>query len=86
MQIADLNLSSDLDRSALSAVNGGGIVARRYLGRTSQVSRWQYHGERALAFLGNVYIHGKGWTRKFKTVKTYSRKQIVQAFYNVYVR
>ena len=85
MQISDLNISSDLDRSALSAVRGGGVVARQYLGSTMQTSNWQYHGERGLAFLGNVYIHGKGWTKKFRTVRTYSRKQIFNAFYNVYV-
>ena len=85
MNITDLNISSDLDRSALSAVRGGGVVARQYLGSSTQYSSWQYHGEAALAFLGNVYIHGRGWTKKFRTVRTYSRKQIFRAFYNVYV-
>ena len=85
MQISDLNISSDLDRSALSAVRGGGIVARHYLGNTMHNTSWQYQGERGLAFLGNVYIKGKGWARKYRTVKTYTRKQIFQAFYNVYV-
>ncbi len=85
MQISELNVSSDLDRSALSAVRGGGIVARQHLGSTMQSTNWQYHGERGLAFLGNVYIRGKGWTKKFRTVRTYSRKQIFRAFYNVYV-
>ena len=85
MNISDLNISSDLDRSALSAVRGGGIVGRQYLGSTTQTTNWQYHGEAALAFLGNVYVYGKGWTKKFRTVKTYSRTQIFRAFYNVYV-
>ena len=85
MNITDLNISSDLDRSALSAVRGGGVVARSYLGSSTQYTNWQYHGEHALSFLGNVYVHGKGWAKKFRTVKTYSRKQIFKAFYNVYV-
>ena len=85
MNITDLNISSDLDRSALSAVRGGGIVARQHLGNSVQTTNWQYHGESALAFLGNVYVYGKGWTKKYRTVKTWSRKQIFRAFYNVLV-
>ena len=85
MNMTDLNISSDLDRSALSAVRGGGVIARSYLGGYTQNSSWQYHGEYAQAFLGNVYVYGKGWAKKFRTVKTYSRKQIFKAFYNVYV-
>ena len=86
MQISDLNISNELDQNALSVVNGGGIVGRRYLGSHMSSSNWRYHGERALAFLGNVYIRGKGWTRKFKSVRTYSRTQVLKAFYHVYVR
>ncbi len=85
MNVADLNISKDLDQSALSAVSGGGIVARQYLGSNTQTSSWAYHGERATAFLGNVYVYGKGWTRKFRSVRTWSRKQIFRSYYNILV-
>ena len=85
MIVADLNISNDLDQAALSAVAGGGIVARQHVGSTRQFTSWQYHGERALAFLGNVYVYGKGWTRQYRTVKTWSRKEIFKAYYNILV-
>ena len=85
MNISDLNISSELDSEALASLAGGAIVARQYLGSTSQYSNWSYHGERALAFLGNVYVYGRGWTRKFRTVKTWTRTQTFRSFYNVLV-
>ena len=86
MIVADLNVSNDLDQAALSAVaGGGGIVAREIVGTSRQHTSWQYHGERALAFLGNVYVYGKGWTRKYRSVKTWSRTEIFKAYYNILV-
>ncbi len=86
MEIRDLDATEALDNEALANVSGGGIVARRYLGRASVTTNWQYHGERSMAFLGNVYLQGKGWTKKFRTVRTWSRKQIFKSYYNVFMR
>ena len=85
MNISDLNISEELDSAALAGLAGGSIVARRYLGSSTQNGSWSYHGERALRFLGNVYVHGRGWTKKFLTVKCWSRKQYFKQYFNVYV-
>ncbi len=85
MIVADLNVSNELDQAALSAVAGGGIIARQHLGSTVQSTSWAYRGERALAFLGHVYVYGKGWTRKYRTVKTWTRTQIFRSYFNVLV-
>ena len=85
MIVADLNVSNELDQAALSAVAGGGIISRQYLGSTMQTSSWAYRGERATHFLGYVYVAGKGWKRKLRTQKTWTRTQIFKSFYNVVV-
>ena len=85
MNIVDLNIASDLDRSALAAVRGAGIVARSYLGSSNHYTNWSYQGEHAMAFLGNYYVHGKGWTKRFRTAKTWTRKQIFKKYFEVLV-
>ena len=85
MNISDLNISSELDSEALASLAGGAIVARQYLGSSSQYSNWSYRGESALAFLGNVYVYGRGWTKKFRTVRCWTRTQVLKQFFNVYV-
>ena len=85
MEIKDLEFAEDLDKAALQQVAGGGVVARHHVGSTSSLTNWQYHGEASTAFLGNVYLHGKGWTKKYRTERTWSRKQIFKKYYNVFL-
>ncbi|WP_078118120.1 hypothetical protein [Thiosocius teredinicola] len=76
LNIENLALNADLDKAAMSAVVGGGRVAYEFLGSTvGSMSAWSYTGRSTRRFLGNVYLSGKGWTRKYRTSYQYKRVQ-----------
>ncbi|WP_078118117.1 hypothetical protein [Thiosocius teredinicola] len=76
LNIENLALNADLDKAAMSAVVGGGRVAYEFLGSTvGSMSAWSYTGRSTRRFIGNVYLSGKGWTRKYKTSYQYKRVQ-----------
>ncbi|WP_078118123.1 hypothetical protein [Thiosocius teredinicola] len=76
LNIENLALNADLDKAAMSAVVGGGRVAYEFLGSTvGSMSAWSYTGRSTRRFIGNVYLSGKGWTRKYRTSYQYKRVQ-----------
>ena len=84
MIVQDLNVSADLDQVALSAVAGGGIISRKYLGATVCSTAWQYKGQ-TFKFLGYKYVPCKGWKKLYRNVKIWTRTQIFKKHYNVLV-
>ncbi|WP_078118105.1 hypothetical protein [Thiosocius teredinicola] len=83
LNIENLALNADLDKAAMSAVVGGGRVAWEFLGSTvGSMSAWSYTGRSTRRFIGNVYLSGKGWTRKYRTSYQYKREQYKHNHYN----
>ena len=72
MQLVDLNIASDLEQSALAAVNGGGYVSEKYIGSSYCDSGWQYRGMKK-KFLGYICDPCKGYAKKYKVRKFYKR-------------
>ena len=76
LTITNLPLNVELDKAAMSAVLGGGRVGYEYLGSSyGSMSAWRYTGRRSRRFVGNVYLSGKGWVRKYRTAYQYKREQ-----------
>ena len=83
LTIENLALNADLDKAAMSAVIGGGRVAWEFLGsNVGSMSAWSYTGRYSRRFIGNVYLSGKGWTRKYRTSYQYKREQYKTNNYN----
>jgi len=87
LTINNLPLNVDLDKAAMSAVLGGGRVAYEYLGSSvGSLSAWRYTGRRSRRFVGNVYLSGKGWVRKYRTAYQYKREQYKTNHFNEFWR
>ena len=73
ISINDLEINNDLDQSAMAAVIGGARVAWEYTGSSiGRMSSWRYTGRYFRRFVGNSYLSGKGWSRKYRTATSTS--------------
>ena len=50
------------------------------------MSAWRYTGRRSSRFVGNVYLSGKGWVRKYRTAYQYKREQYKTNHFNEFWR
>ncbi len=82
MLVQDLTVSTDLDRSALADVLGGGTVYQ-YLGSSISSSNWAYAGT-SYSFLGYACIGGR-IKRKYRKVRNFRRTQVLRHYWNMFV-
>ncbi len=87
LTIDNLELDKNLDKAAMSTIVGGGRVGWEFLGSSvGSMSAWSYTGRSTRRFIGNVYLSGKGWTRKYRTSYQYKRQQYKYNHYNEFFK
>ncbi|WP_078118121.1 hypothetical protein [Thiosocius teredinicola] len=83
LTIENLERHRCFDNSALRAIIGAGLVCRRFVGSTITAwTPWRYTGRVTRRFLGNVYLSGKGWARKYRASYQYMRCQFKYNHYD----